>query len=448
MNRLRIVSGFLTLMLLALSFGPAGSAAAASAIAPAGAGGNAISVRAQDATIGRVIVDSVSANQPAWLLIRRDANGAPGTVLGTAAVPAGQTSSVVVNIRTTTNNGGDALSSALWATLAPGGYTINPGTGGYDDLAQRPVLAATTFASTLAGGASGGSNSAAVAQSGTNATTGGVTSPTSSGAASGAGTTGASPISAPAAPIAARAQDATNGQVSIDSVNAAQAGWLLIRRDQGGAPGQVLGFAPVYQGLNSNIRVAIRTTNDKGDNVIGSRLWATLAADPNALSPFTSPGSDVLDFTYGPSVAFGSNGANSSAPAVAGQLPATGGANNPAPATSPNQISVRAQDTNNGRVTVDSVNAAQDGWLLIRRGSANGQVLGFAPVHAGMNNGVSVSIRTTKDNGDSLVTRSLWATLTPDSNALLAFASPSADVQNQGSTAAVAFSSTLAGGGQ
>lgn len=461
MKRSMLFVATLVFVLVAVSLG-SGSASAASSPAPALAGGNAISVRAQDAYVGRVVVDSVTADQPAWLLIRKNASGAPGTVLGAAAVSAGTTQGLVVNIRTTNNRGQDALSSTLWATLAPAGYTINPGVGGYDDLGQRGVLAATAFASTLAGGASPNSNSPALAQSGSLPATGGqynssgtTGSPntgslgsgsnTTGSNVSGTGSTGSGATGTTSGAISARGQDATNGQVLIDSVNAAQDGWLLIRRDQGSMPGQVLGYAPVYRGLNSNVRVSIRTTNDKGDNVLGSRLWATVVADPNALLPFTSPSSDVQDQGSQSAVAFNSTSSSGAAPALAGNLPSTGGANNPAPSTSANQINVRGQDTNNGQIYIDSVNAAQDGWLLIRRSGPTGQVLGFAPVHAGLNNGVRVSIRTSDSKGNNAVTQTLWATLTSDPNANLAFASPSSDVQNQGSTAAVAFSSTLAG---
>jgi hypothetical protein len=58
-------------------------------------------------------------------------------------------------------------------------------------------------------------------------------------------------------------------------------------------PGEVLGFAPVRRGLNTNVGVDIRVANAKGDNIATPALWATLVADPNALNPFAMPDATV-----------------------------------------------------------------------------------------------------------------------------------------------------------
>jgi hypothetical protein len=138
-------------------------------------------------------------------------------------------------------------------------------------------------------------------------------------------------------------------------------------------------------------------------------------------------------------VAFSSSVAGAVAPS---QAIATVSVSSPSSAGSANRITARTQDTSSGRVIVDSVTAAQDGWLLIRK-NANGrpgEVLGFAPVHKGLNTTLAVDIRTTNARGDSLATPVLWATLVADPTALNPFALPTFTVQQAGSLATVAFS--------
>lgn len=236
---------------------------------------------------------------------------------------------------------------------------------------------------------------------------------------------GAAPLNAGGGAIVVHAQDITAGQVMVNSVTAAQDGWLLIWNDANGAPGSLLGYAPIRQGMNTNIAVDIRTSNRKSDDAVSATLWATVMPDSNADIPFASPdsltrpGSSVLAVAFGSSAAAGARQAIASA----SMLPTTGGVSS-APLT--NKIAIRRQDTNNGAVIFDSVTATRDGWLLIRRNAngAPGQLLGYAAVHQGVNTGVVVDIKTTKRGENDLVTPTLWATLVADPNALTPFAAP------------------------
>jgi hypothetical protein len=390
MNMKKAKFSIWVLVLAIASLGVAGAAGAA----PLGITGmdisaNVISVQAQDASNGKVLVGSVTAAQDGWLLIRKDANGAPGTVIGFAPVHQGLNTNIGVAIRTTN------LTSTLWATLVGDPFATTPLAVPASTIGQEDSLVSVAF-------------------------DGAAQLPTTSGIST--------------SKITVHAQDTTNGQVSVDSVTAAQAGWLLIRKDEFGMPGAVLGFAPVNTGLNNNIIVDIKTVGRNGVADVTPTLWATLAADPTALIPFTSPPSTVTQEGSLAAVTFGSA-------ALAGgvQIPTTGGA----PAA--NKITVRAQDASGGKVFVDSVTAAQDGWLLIRK-DANGipgSVLGFAPVHQGSNTDVSVAIRTTNASGADILTAMLWATLVEDPNASTPYATPGVTVQqDSGAAAAVAFSST------
>ncbi len=47
---------------------------------------------------GHVVIQRVTSDGPGWIMIHADANGAPGPVLGYAAVPAGTSSDVQVAI--------------------------------------------------------------------------------------------------------------------------------------------------------------------------------------------------------------------------------------------------------------------------------------------------------------------------------------------------------------
>jgi len=417
MKTKRVVLG-LTLVLALASFWVVG---AASAAGPA----NAIMVRAQDASNGQVLVDSVTAAQTGWLLIHKDSTNGPGGVIGFVPVHQGVNTGLSVDIRTTDSTGKDDVTPTLWATLVTDPHALDPLNTPDSTITQEGSVATVAFAS-----------STAAAMAGQLATTGGASRASSATNAN---------------KITVSAQDPrvgqNNGLVFVQSVTAAQDGWLLIRKDNNGAPGNVIGFAPIHQGVNTDVSVDVQTTNSKGDDIITSALWATLVADSNALTPFATPSSDVQNEGSSIAVAFSTYPAATPASAqVAGQLPTTGGVSSSSSATSANKVAVRAQNPrNNGVVFVDSVTAAQAGWLLIHKDNngAPGNVIGFAPVHQGVNTNVGVAIQTTNFKGDDIITSSLWATLVADPNALNSFTSPDATVQGEGSLATAAFSTNV-----
>ena len=241
----------------------------------------------------------------------------------------------------------------------------------------------------------------------------------------------AAPFTAGVNVIVVRAQDVNDGQIIIDSVIAAQDGWLLIRKDHRGAPQDVIGFASVHRGTTTHVRVDIQPSDPSGNDNITPTLWATLVADPYALIPFASPGPGITKYASVAVVAFASSiayGRTASASSSSG-------------AASGNKITVRAQATNTGQIIVDSLTATQDGWLLIRqdRNGAPGNMLGFVPVHRGTTTHARVDIQLTDIYGDDNITPTLWATLVADANALVPFARPDAFVQQAASLVTVAF---------
>jgi hypothetical protein len=238
--------------------------------APLNAASNAIVVHAQDIYDGQVMVSSVTAAQDGWLLIWRDANGAPGGLLGYAVVHQGVNTNVAVDIKTTDRKGIDDVTPTLWASLAADPNADIPYAAPDPSIVPGDSVLTVGFASSAAAGAAPATASAATVP-----TTGGVSN-------------------APQVnKIAIHRQDTVDGQVFADSVTAAQDGWLLIWRDANGAPGELIGYAPVHQGVSTNIAVDIKTTDRKGNDDLTATLWATLVADPNAMTPFAVPDSSI-----------------------------------------------------------------------------------------------------------------------------------------------------------
>jgi len=229
-------------------------------------GGNAIAVYAQDVTAGRVYVSSVTAAQDGWLLIWKDANGAPDSLLGYAPVHQGVNTNIAVDVRTSNRNGLDDITATLWATVMPDPNADIPFASPDPSTMPAESVLSVAFASSAVAGAAPAMASAAALP-----TTGGVSSAPKSNK------------------ISIRRQDANSGAVVVDSVTAAQDGWLLIFRDANGAPDELLGYAAVHQGVNTGIVVDIKTTSHGGNDFLTPTLWATLVADPNALTPFAAP---------------------------------------------------------------------------------------------------------------------------------------------------------------
>ena len=65
---------------------------------------------------------------------------------------------------------------------------------------------------------------------------------------------------APASQIKVRNQDLNTGVIVIDSVTAPQDGWVVVYKDPNFRTGDIVGYAPVHQGANSNVKVTIDTT--------------------------------------------------------------------------------------------------------------------------------------------------------------------------------------------
>jgi len=190
-------------------------------------------------------------------------------------------------------------------------------------------------------------------------------------------------------------QDVSGGTVSIPVVVAAEPGWLVIHTTKNGAPGPVIGQAPVLTGANADIQVDIDLSRATG------QLFAVLHVDAGAAGEYEFPGADV--------------------PVTAGdQL-----VNVPFNASFPIEpsVTVTDQDVSEGNVSIESVMAAAPGWLVIHisQGGAPGPVIGQSPVIVGYNPEVGVAIDLSQATGQ------LFAMLHLDEGAAGVYEFPGAD---------------------
>jgi hypothetical protein len=211
-------------------------------------------------------------------------------------------------------------------------------------------------------------------------------------------------------PIVVKAQDCCdNGVVVVDSVTAAQDGWLGIFKNANGSIGSLVGYVPVVKGQTGSLMVDV---NSKRVG-LAATLWAGLLVDESGTGIF-DPSTVALAPTS-PLVAFATAAAPAAVPAAPAAVPAApvaAAAEAPAGPVA-NQITIKAQDfSSTGMLLVDSVTAAQDGWLGIFKDPTGsvGALVGYAPVVKGQNTRFTVDVNTQRTS--SAVT--LWAGLLVD----------------------------------
>ncbi len=226
---------------------------------------------------------------------------------------------------------------------------------------------------------------------------------------------GAPGVQAAALPnqITVHNQDLSSGVIIVDSVTAAQDGWLVVYKSPDFGAGGIVGYAPVYKGTNTNVKVTIDTAK------VGQlpTLWILLHAD-NGVPGLFEWGLHHLSYDDGPVTQNGQPvmaafATSAAAPSQETAAPTTGsGSTAPAPAVSANQIKISSQDVSDGVIIANSVNATQDGWIVIYK-SPNlmpGGIVGYARVYMGANTNVKVTINTARV-GDQ---PTLWAALHAD----------------------------------
>ena len=119
--------------------------------------------------------------------------------------------------------------------------------------------------------------------------------------------------------IIVKAQDANRGQIIIDSVTAAQDGWLVIYTDPCIRRCAMIGFTPVHRGLNTHFTADINSDQAQ----LFSTLWAVLHVDKGITGLLELPGPDepVVQDGKPVMVAFGTHPGPPPGPPPAKKLP-------------------------------------------------------------------------------------------------------------------------------
>jgi hypothetical protein len=192
-------------------------------------------------------------------------------------------------------------------------------------------------------------------------------------------------------------QEIHQGILMVDAVTAAQDGWIVIYDRPNLHEDGIVGYAPLKQGLNPNVRVTLDTNRIKRL----ATLWARLHVDNKPVGVFewgldNRPFNDLPVMQDGQQVIvpFGLSGDS-------------------APMLLPPAIAIKSQDVKHTNpIIADSVTTPVDGWLVIYQDKPfdSGMVVGYAPVYQGINTGVQVAIDA-KRIGDK---PTLWAVLHTD----------------------------------
>jgi hypothetical protein len=222
--------------------------------APVSVDGNAVQqlfsayvIQMADQTVAddnTVVADTVVMDGPGWLVIHSDNNGKPGPVLGYTAVRAGRNADVSVEISS------DGRTDAIWPMLHEDTGTVGTYEFGTVDGADLPVT-----------------------QNGQIAMFQIWTVPHIRAADQTVGT-----------------DDAGNPTVLIQSVLSQGPGFIVIHSDNNGQPGPVLGFAPLTDGVNTDVTVTL----DQGTP--GAVVWPMLHEDTGTVGEYefgTVDGADL-----------------------------------------------------------------------------------------------------------------------------------------------------------
>ncbi len=219
---------------------------------------------------------------------------------------------------------------------------------------------------------------------------------------------------APASQIKVQSQDLNTGVIVLDSVTSPQDGWVVVYKNPNFTNGEIVGYAPVHQGVNTNVKVTVDTNKlftDKDQTVMLPTLWARLHVDNDVKNLFEwglrgLPYNDAPVVENGHEIiaSFGTSAAQAAAGSTTTAAPVTTAATTkPAATTAPSTkakstaaLDVTTQALNSGVMHVDSVTSPQDGWVVVYKSPnfTGGEIVGYAPVHQGVNTNVPVTIDT------------------------------------------------------
>jgi hypothetical protein len=347
---------------------------------------DAIAVEDQDVNSDIVVIDSVTAAENGWVVLYDEPRLSHDDIVGHAWVGKGANTGVKVTVNMAAIGRPARLWAAFLADENPPNVRENWGPNGIPaGAAQSEPSAVTTFATSEA-----------------------VTPTTSAEAIAGR--------------ITVKPQDITSGFALVDAVASNEAGWVVLYRSPSFGVEDIVGFAPVYRGTNNAVLVSVDTSRlAKGQ----STLWARLHAEAGTQTVFEwgtrkdqPTGESIRVFDDYPLMQ--NNRSIQTSFAVTTSAGASSTITPTMPARGTGHISVTQQSLHTGIIVLDSVTAAQDGWVVVYRqpGFKESDIVGYAPVYQGENHGIKVTIDTTKLTEDVPM---LWAMLHSDNGLLHVF---------------------------
>jgi len=329
-----------------------------------------IAVQNQNVDTGIVVVDAVTAAQPGWVVIYKNPNLYDSEIVGHAWVHQGVNMGVKVVVNMSAISSPPTLWAAFLADNNPPSVSQQWGNNGQNvpgSAAQSQPTGLIAFATT-AGPAAAATSAKAMTDR-----------------------------------ITGRDQDVTSGLVLVDAVTADQNGWVVLYRSPAFGAGDIVGFAPVYRGTNTDVLVKI----DASKLTDRSNVWAQLHTDAGAQNVFEwgnmerqTDGELLQVFNDPPVIQNNTYIRASFATTPSPAAPSTGStaAKSITSPKSTNAISVSSQSLSTGVVVINSVSVVQNGWVVISRSPSfsSSSIVGYAPIYQGTNSGVRVTIDTTR----------------------------------------------------
>ena len=171
-------------------------------------------------------------------------------------------------------------------------------------------------------------------------------------------------------------------EVTVSSVTAAAAGFIVIHEDDAGAPGEVLGAAAIARGENTDVVVALSRDVQHDET-----LHAMLHTDDNENQTFDGVDTD-LPVT------------DDAGDAITSQFIVSA----PAPVTPAVTVTAQTLDVVSTRVSIDTVTALTDGFVVIHEDDMGsfGAAIGHATITAGDSADVVVELERPLADGEQL----------------------------------------------
>lgn len=214
---------------------------------------------------------------------------------------------------------------------------------------------------------------------------------------------GAAPARQPTGSVDAADQPIVDGSITVAKVTSSVDGWIVAHLDENGGPGKVLGETAVKSGDNANVKIKLSE-----DVPVGGKLWPMLHVDEGVKGTYEFPGPDV-PVKNGNDIVMKQIAVTSAAP----------------PTQAKDAVVVSDQPLKNGTITVASVTASVDGWIVahLDENGGPGKVIGETLVKAGDNKNVVIKLSENVPVGGKL-----WPMLHIDAGTKGTYEFPGPDV--------------------